>query len=977
MTRFVLGILTMVGVVSHATDITPLVLLDEAESMSAWVGLTTAPEPKAHGVVAARWEGAGTGRVAQLRPAPTDWSKHNCLVMELHANTDDVRHFIVAATSPTEESNAGAYFMHRIEVNWRGWRTLRIPLAVFAEARSPKGWHAIDSLTFHSRGWNIEPTPGTVIYLDNVRLEYSPILARRATPKTAKHAHPNLAPWTGKLAFPPFPWTEIFAFAERDKDTEEILNGILSGAKRQLERPIVKRLYKLDDIPENQRDGRYKYAGDNGEVFALAMHDCRNGSMLNSQLVPMATAARKTGEQHYLDWVIEQLREVTTWSPLQRPGWTQYRKEATLQKGGDGNWLATGYCMRAIVHTLLLVGDRLPADLLANLQALLQKEIESIQDDWKSKRPWFVISDYPATNQWVLPNAAMAYACLYLGEERNRAAYDMAVHNLARTCLAQGSDGSWSEGLSYGLMSAEYLFWAAWAMARNGDDRLLQYGFARNFSDWVIHMALPGGYCVNAFDCGRSTLGDRPPNAFLLSALLVDQPDVFWAGENLFPQMPAALSALLFRHHSATRDGVSVEPKTYGVYPHQQVLTWRSNWDRKHSIGLWIRGGSKRDSHCHRDNGHISIYNGREPVLIESGTPSYSDRDLPVKYSPAAGHNTLQIGEVTPSGRGCHTPFSVHRLDGSGGHISVDGTNAFTAAEEWLRDVRWTQQGLVTIADRVVLGQAVAAGTEILRFHTGSPIPLEISGGDTSWTVTWSTVTMALTADSAFQLDQVPWPDRSGPKGHQCLRIVAAAPLRELALTTTITFVPSKPKGHDAVSYEQYRRQHHEMATGSDVHVIQAEDMIGNDPRFSVSEKKVGAKSSIYNWNDPGQALTAKVEIAAAGWYRVMLKCCTGTNHGIPVRSVAVDGKLPFREAAALVFESTGGWSNETDDWAMRSVGDSALADGYALFLTAGIRALELVNEEGGGLNVDYIVIFPADMPRAEAIKRVEPTRAK
>ncbi|MCK5804121.1 MAG: heparinase II/III family protein, partial [Lentisphaeria bacterium] len=963
MRRMLSGMLVLFALAVHAADVAPLVLLDEAESISAWKGLVAVPEPKAHGDVAARWEGAGTGGVAQLRPAPADWSKHNCLVMELHADTADERHFIVAATSPTEASGVGSYFIHRLTVNWRGWRTVRIPLALFGEARSPKGWHAVESLTLHSRGWNVEPTSGTVIHLDNIRLEYSVKLARRKTPKRVKHPHPDLAPWVGKLAFPTFPWEEIFALGEQDKQAGEIIKGILAGSKKQLERPIDKRVFKLEDIPENHRDGRYKYAGDNGEVFALAMHDCRNGALLNSKLVPMAVAARKTNEQQYLDWVIMQLREVATWSPLQRPGWTQYRKEATLRKGGDGNWLATGYSMRAIVHTLLLVDDRLQADLLADLRVLLQKEIDSIQDDWESKRPWFVSSDYPATNQWVLPNAAMAYACLYLGDERNRGAYDMAVHNLARTCLAQGSDGSWSEGLSYGLMSAEYLFWAAWAMARNGDERLLQYGFARNFSDWVIHMTMPGGYCVNAFDCGRSTMGDRPHNSFLLSALLVDQPAVFWAGENLFPRLPAALSALLFRHHSATREGASAEPEPYGVYSHQQVLTWRSSWDRKHSIGLWIRGGSKRDSHCHRDNGHISIYNGREPILIESGTPSYSDRDLPVKYTPAAGHNTLQTGEVKPSGRGCHTPFTVHQLDESGGHVTVDGTNAFTAAEEWLRDIRWTRKGAVTISDRVVLNDPAPPETEILRFHTGSSIPLEISGGGAAWTVTWSTVTMNLAADSAFQLDQVPWPDRSGPKGHQCLRIMAVAPTRELNLTTKIVFIPSKPKGHNVIPYEQYRQQHQSASAGSDFHLIQAEDMIGNDPRFTVSTKKVGAKSSIYNWNDPRQTLTAKVEIKASGWYRIMLKCCTGVNHGIPVRSIALDGKLPFREAAALVFESTGGWSSETDDWQMHCLGDTAVADGYALFLPAGTRTVELVNEEGGGLNVDYIVIFPPPHP--------------
>ena len=234
---------------------------------------------------------------------------------------------------------------------------------------------------------------------------------------------------------------------------------------------------------------------------------------------------------------------------------------------------------------------------------------------------------------------------------------------------------------------------------------------------------------------------------------------------------------------------------------------------------------------------------------------------------------------------------------------------------------------------------------------------------------------MAFSATAAMVIDQVPWPDRSGPKGHQCLRIMAASPTRELTLTTTITFTPSKPKGHDAVPYEQYRRQHTPEGSTQNLQVIQAEAMVGKDARFTVSEKKVGAKTSIYNWNDPGQTLSARIGVGQAGWYRIMLKCCTGANHGIPVRSVAIDGKIPFREAASLVFESSGGWSNETDDWEMRALGVEAVPGGYAFFFTKGMHTLELVNEEGGGLNVDYVVLYPGDMPKAEAIKRVDPTR--
>ncbi len=960
----------------HAAAPAALVLLDEADTIGKWAGVTLARDPVQTGIASAEWRGAGAGGMAKLDPAPADWSQYNVLAFGLHSSTAQERQIILVAVS-TEDGKPWSYFIHKIKVDWRGWRTVRIPFAKFGRARTPKGWQAIDSLCFYSRGWDIEPLKGSVIHLDNVRLEYSAEVARRRQPRRKKTPSPKLEPWQGKLAFPAFPWDDVFAFAKRDKEAGTLLRHIVETAQKHPTRPIATRKFRLQDIPERERDGRYKYAGDNAEVFALAMHDCRNAAWLNRYMAPMAVAARYTGKPEYRDWVVRQLREVATWSPLQRPGWTQYRPTAKLAPGGDGNWLATGYAMRAIVHTLLLVGDRLPGDLRQQLRDLLQKEIDSIQDDWQSKRPWFVRADYPATNQWVLPTAAMVYACLYLGDERNRAAYEMGVHNLARTCLAQGEDGSWSEGLAYGLMSAEYLFWAAWALERNGDHRLLRYGFPRNFSDWVIHMAMPGGYCVNAFDCGRYKIGDQPPHSFLLSTMLVNRPEAYWAGEHLFKSMPATLAGLLFRYYSGTQERQQAEPKPYAFFPHQQVLTWRSGWDEKYAMGLWIRGGSVRDSHSHRDNGHLSVYNGREPVLIEAGTPSYSDREMSIKYSPAAGHNVLQIDEVTPAGRGRHTPLTVDRMDATGGKVAIDGTNASNSTEEWMRTVAWSQAGAVTITDTVELMRDVEPHTEYFRFHTGSSTPVDLSGAGATWTAAWGANTMTFAADRDIAVDQVEWPDRSGPRGHACIRIRPVKAGRALRLTTSLRFKRAKPKDAGCPTREEYEKAHASAKSGRDLFVLQAEDMTGGDGRFTLSDKKVGAAKCIYNWNDPGQTLAATIDVKAAGWYRVLFKCCTGANYGTPVRSFAIDGQIPFKAAAAMVFPDTGGWSNGRDDWELRVLGQDAAAEGFRFFLAKGKRHISFTNEEGGGLNVDYVVVYPSDMPKSEAILRVEPARAK
>jgi len=189
---------------SSAPAPAPLALLDEADSIGKWTGLKAVVEPVQSGKASAAWRGAGTGGMAKLEPAPTDWSKHNVLAFDLHSSTPKERHIIVVAVS-TKDVEKWSYYIHRVRIDWEGWRTVRLPFAKFGHARTPNGWNAIDSLCFYSRGWDIEPLKGSVIHLDNVRLEYSPKLARRTQPRRKRTPSPKFEPWQGKLAFPPLP----------------------------------------------------------------------------------------------------------------------------------------------------------------------------------------------------------------------------------------------------------------------------------------------------------------------------------------------------------------------------------------------------------------------------------------------------------------------------------------------------------------------------------------------------------------------------------------------------------------------------------------------------------------------------------------------------------------------------------------------------------------------------------------------------
>ena len=981
MTRGLMGMvlaLAMACAMANAADAAkPLVLLDEADTIAKWKGMEAVAEPVQSGKVAGLYEGAARGATAELADPPNggDWSAYNVLKMDVFSGKANGSRVIITMTSPGE-NGVGDYYIITINVDWEGWKSFQFPLDRVGKGRSPKGWDSITRVTFHTRGWNAKPKEDTKLVFDAVRLEH--VEMPKPTKAATRRKEPNLelAKWNGALKYVGFPWEKVFAQAAKDKESAARLRRVIQKADTVVSKPIRVRHYKLDDVPENQRDGRYKRAGKNAEVFVLAMYDCGTANHLMKNLVPVAIAYRETGEKKYLDYCMKQLRETATWVPFQRPGWTAYNPDRVLPEGGDGNWLATGNAINGVVETLNILGDSVPADLRARYREVLQGEADSIADDWVSKRPWFVKSDFPATNQWVLPSAGLVYACLYLGDEKNRDAYDMGIKNLARTALSQGDDGSWREGLSYGSFSAEHVFWAAWAARRAGDERLANYPFVKSYHNWITHMLMPGRYAVNAFDCGMSTMSNSPDESLMLDVMLTKAPAGFWSIQNLFNRLPATRLGLLFDYYVGNAAKSETVPPTYAFFPSQQVLTWRDSWNNRSAMGVWMRGGSSRDMHSHRDNGHVSLYNGVTAILIECGTCSYSDPDLNPKYANAAGHNILQIGEVSPRGRRAEVPITVGTLNDTGGEVSIDGTGMSTEAKSWIRKLSWSREGWLRVSDSVKLLQSQKPGTEFFRFHTAATLPLEISGSGAKWTAKWAAATITFETDRPVKVDQVKWPDKSGFGMHQCIRIMPTEAADALNLKTKVTFDRKKNALKKLPKYAAYlekvKKEAGDVKPAKAFQRIEAEDMTGGDPRFTITDKKVNAKVCFLNWDYVGQRILTEFDAPADGFYQVMTRDCTGAVHGVPIRSLRIDGESPFEEAREIVFQSTGGFSNTTDDWEYRVLGEKQVKGGFRIYLPKGKHEIAMVCEDGGGLNLDYVVIYGAGMAKEKAIKKAQ-----
>lgn len=632
-------------------------------------------------------------------------------------------------------------------------------------------------------------------------------------PKVKHCLVPVCAAWLLMLAVSPSgfaiePWPALLDSVKNNANMQPYAALLIEKAREAAASSVIKRPKTLAEVGRNRTwlDGRSNALEDEiRETFALAMADFAACNALAQELPGLAAAHRLTGDQVFFDRIVAQLEEMTAWSPLQRPGWTLYAPGHRLPPDGkDGNWLATGCGVRAIADTLaILPEDALDTGLVARIHTLLETEIAGVVDDWQQKRPWFVRTDNPVTNQWVLPTEGLVRACLVLDVDAHRDAYELGVRNLLRALDAHGARGEFEEGFGYAGFTVASLAHAAFAMAVAGDRRAIDHPFLKHFPTWYVHHLQPGRMVINCFDAGGAydkEAGMRP----LLSLLAVctGDPVCLW-GLDKVGGPSDDLPGLAARGVPA--DAPRVEPPLFAQYERAARVNWRGSW-QDDATGVWVRGGHPLDQHDHQDRGHVNFILHGQPVLIEAGTPAYHHPLMMSHYATGVGHNVLQIGVAKPERkgdageyvwfpgwqkRGGVAPITVNRLDNEGGEVAVDGTACYDGLTQWSRTVTWNTDQL-SIVDQVSLAEN-ARDIILFRWHLGTESPVTISGEGASWRADWPGAHIALEADKLLIVTQSPMPDHTlaGHTGeeaptnvHACLIVQTAAPESALSLTT-------------------------------------------------------------------------------------------------------------------------------------------------------------------------------------------------
>jgi hypothetical protein len=605
--------------------------------------------------------------------------------------------------------------------------------------------------------------------------------------------------------------------ARKSDEVRVARDRFLLTARRALGKPLVRRVYSYEDI------GRHRTTLDERAIplrepmqtiFALSITDHGTNQLLAGELPMLAAAARMTGEEVFIARVRNQLHEMAAWSPLQRPGWAAYAGQLPPD-GKDGNWLATGTGVRAIADTLeIMPPETVPIATVTRLHQLLASEIVSIVDDWTARRPWFVRSNMPLTNQWVLPTEGLIRACLVLGRQRHEEAYELGVANLLAHLNAHGDQGAFEEGIHYAEFTLTSLLSIARAMALEGDRRAIDHPFLRQFPIWAIHHFQPAGFFINAFDAFAAARGNKTllRDMLALAAIALHSREAMWALQNLAggaqDSLPGVLSRALLRP-TAQRSKI----KPYAAYTRARRVNWRSDWSHQAS-GVWVRGGDKFDFHDHMDRGHVNVILQGTPTFIEAGTPAYHNPRLRTDYASGRGHNVLQLGTVPPEKNSAvpenppkpqpkgwqkahaPAPIVVHRLDARGGDIEVDGTAGYDDLKAWRRRVLWNERQ-VTVEDSVLMSPH-RPQIVVLRWHLGITRQPRITLEGNGAYIRWGKVRVSIAADTPMNITTELMPDHTlryrawnnnrPDHTHVCLVLQTATAVQQCYITTRAAY---------------------------------------------------------------------------------------------------------------------------------------------------------------------------------------------
>jgi len=447
----------------------------------------------------------------------------------------------------------------------------------------------------------------------------------------------------------------------------EAWKKLLGRADRQLDEELVSKEYAEGGTGQHGNYGR-------------------PSSQISDMAGTLGLAYRMTGEKRYA----EKLRDaliyyggLNRWAgdAHNEPPWHSELNTARFCYG-----YAVGYDS---IYDFLSEGER---KIIA--EAMIRLGILPTLDDWLLGEKRIHALDSMGHNWWSVCVSEAGLAALSLvGDEPQAEPWVRQVSEafpewfsyqgniLQNKSINFDRNGAFYESVSYANYAlSEYLLFRLAFTNVFGKSSAPDIPLLAKAGDFFVHVCYPASDSILSLNFGDSSLRSNGAETVrLLLANGYDAPRYHWYLGRTEPGLDDPVGLVYYEQRS--QEFAPNDLARSMLYSDIGWAVLRSSW-RDDATMLAIKSGFAWN-HAHPDAGSFILFHGGKPVIIDSGTCSYSRREYTSYYRQSKAHNVVLIDghgqnpeDCGGGDRGTVTPGQIHRLmDGAGlKYVFADAT---------------------------------------------------------------------------------------------------------------------------------------------------------------------------------------------------------------------------------------------------------------------------------------------------------------
>lgn len=347
-------------------------------------------------------------------------------------------------------------------------------------------------------------------------------------------------------------------------------------------------------------------------------------------------------------------------------------------------------------------------------------------------------------NQWLTPMcfctllAAFIYKYAKTNKEREaaRKTYNLGTEILAAFIMRATREetikrqneginynpiGAWLEGRGYGEQSQGHVCGVLYTAMKMGDYRLWELA-GNTGANWIdnqwkyyYYTNLPNNLLINSQSVSTNNVDingwqDETTNTNQFAMLVSKTPQPGTTGSAIsehyryFLKPYSPLSHIIAYKLLTYARGITCEKilPNWAFISQEKMMAWHSqipvpytqsdeypiqvqssykNVTKPVIFSVWAKAHGSYEMKSHKDAGHVSVYLGDAPILIETGEirSFFASDEFTLKYAGVMGHNTMQLGQKHPAGFAMEGEVSSYGGTTLNGYINMDIKNQYNS----------------------------------------------------------------------------------------------------------------------------------------------------------------------------------------------------------------------------------------------------------------------------------------------------------